>query len=54
MLRNTLSVYSLAVKYWLSGDDWRFAVEYAESLVKSWRNLDEKNINNRWSRIHRK
>lgn len=31
-------VYFLAMKYWLQGDDWDFAVEYAESLcTKGWK-----------------
>ena len=30
-------IYWLAVKYWLSGDDWDFALEYAISLVKGFK-----------------
>lgn len=31
-------VYILALKYWFQGDDWKFAKEYAESLVvKGWK-----------------
>jgi hypothetical protein len=33
-----IRVYALAVKYWFQGDDWKFAKEYAESLVvKGWK-----------------
>jgi sugar/nucleoside kinase (ribokinase family) len=27
--------YALAIKYWLQGDDWKKAVEYANALT-SW------------------
>ncbi len=41
-----IRIYYLAIKYWLSGDNWDFAVEYAESLVKGWKrskgDIDEK------------
>ena len=30
-------IYWLALKYWLSGDEWNFAVEYATSLVKGFK-----------------
>lgn len=32
-----IRVYCLAVKYWLQGDTWRFAVEYARAIVEGWR-----------------
>lgn len=32
-----IRIYKLAVRYWLSGDEWKFAVEYAESLVKGFK-----------------
>lgn len=28
--------YILAIKYWLQGDDWQFAVEYADAIVNGW------------------
>ncbi len=27
----------LTVKYWATGDEWRFALEYAVSLVIGWK-----------------
>lgn len=35
-MRQTVRVYMLAIKYWVSGDTWKFAKEYAEALVKPW------------------
>jgi len=32
-MRKRLSVYLLALKYFLSGDPWSFAVSYAKALV---------------------
>ena len=32
-----IRIYQLAIKYWLSGDDWDFAIEYATSLVKGFK-----------------
>lgn len=32
-----IRIYSLAVKYWLQGDAWVTAIEYACALVKGWR-----------------
>jgi len=34
---DTIRVYILAIKYWLSGDEWKFAKEYAEALVKGFK-----------------
>ena len=33
-----IRIYILAAKYWMQGDDWKEAVEYAESLVLGWKN----------------
>jgi len=33
----TIRIYILAIKYFLQGDKWRFAVEYATALVKGWK-----------------
>jgi len=33
-----IRVFFLTIKYWLQGDDWKFAKEYAESIVKTWEN----------------
>jgi len=30
---NKIRIYVLAIKYWLQGDDWDFALEYATTLV---------------------
>ena len=32
-----LQIYILAIKYWIQGDTWEFAVEYAEALVKGFK-----------------
>lgn len=32
-----IRVYCLAIKYWLQGDPWQFAVEYARAIVEGWR-----------------
>ena len=32
-----IRIYYLAVKYFAQGDDWKKAVEYAESLILGWR-----------------
>ena len=36
-----IRIYILAVKYYLQGDEWNFAVEYATSLVKGWKKHDK-------------
>lgn len=33
-IKRFLTIYSLAVKYWLQGDDWEKATEYARALVQ--------------------
>jgi hypothetical protein len=33
-ISRTLTKYFLAVKYWLQGDSWKGAVEYAEALTQ--------------------
>jgi len=32
-MRKTLFVYFLAIKYWLRGDEWAAALEYARVIV---------------------
>ena len=32
-----IRIYMLAIKYWIQGDNWKFAVEYATGLVKGWK-----------------
>ena len=32
-----IRIYYLAIKYFAQGDDWKKAVEYAESLVLGWK-----------------
>ncbi len=32
-----IRIYILAIKYWVQGDEWKFAVEYAEAIVKGWK-----------------
>lgn len=36
----TFRIYFLTIKYWLQGDDWDFAKEYAEALVKGYKRYD--------------
>jgi hypothetical protein len=36
-MRLKLRVYMLAVKYWIQGDSWRFAKDYAAALVYGFR-----------------
>jgi len=36
-MRKTLSVYFLAIKYWLQGDEWGLALEYARTIVKGFK-----------------
>lgn len=36
MLEN-IQIYILAIKYFIQGDEWKFAVEYATGLVKGWK-----------------
>jgi len=31
-------IYILSIKYWASGDDWKFAKEYATAIVKGFKN----------------
>jgi len=33
----TIEIYALAIKYWLLGDSWSCAVEYAEVIVRGWK-----------------
>ena len=30
-------IYTLALKYWLQGDDWAGAVKYAEAIVRGFK-----------------
>lgn len=34
---NRIDIYLLAIKYWLQGDDWKFAYEYAEALINGFK-----------------
>lgn len=34
---NEIRIYILTIKYWLQGDDWNFAKEYAESIVRGFK-----------------
>jgi hypothetical protein len=36
-MKDWINVYILTIKYWLQGDDWKFAKEYAEALVKGYK-----------------
>ena len=39
---DTVRVYILAIKYFMQGDKWKFAVEYAESIVKGFKKQKQK------------
>ena len=32
-----INIYYFAIKYWLQGDTWKFAKEYAYTIVKGFR-----------------
>lgn len=36
-MKNDLRIYFLAVKYWLQGDMWIDAVEYARAIVRGFK-----------------
>lgn len=36
-----MRIFTLAVKYWLQGDNWTDAKEYATALVKGFRRYGE-------------
>jgi len=35
---NKIRLYCYAIKYWFHGDDWNFALEYADVIVNKWNN----------------
>lgn len=37
MLKEKIDIYKLSVKYWLQGQDWKEAKEYAQALVMGWK-----------------
>ena len=32
-----IKIYFLTIKYWLQGDEWGFAKEYAEAIVRGFK-----------------
>jgi len=32
-----IRIFILTIKYWLKGDDWEFAKEYAEAIVRGFK-----------------
>jgi len=36
-MKRNLKILILAIKYWLEGDDWWYAMKTAERLVKGWK-----------------
>jgi len=36
-MTDTIRILYLTIKYWLQGDDWKFALEYATSIVKGFK-----------------
>lgn len=39
-IEDTLAIYMLTVKYWLQGDEWKFAKSYARAIVRGFRRKD--------------
>ena len=37
MTKQDTRIFFLAIKYWLQGDTWAKAVEYAEAIVKGFK-----------------
>ena len=37
-INKKIDTYCLAIKYWLQGQEWKEAFEYAEALVMGWKN----------------
>lgn len=37
IVKKRISIFFLSIKYWIQGDDWKKAVEYAEALINGWR-----------------
>lgn len=42
-IKNKITVLILAIKYWLQGDNWQFAKEYAEAIVGAFRYVSKGN-----------
>ncbi len=40
-MKDRYRIFILAVKYWLQGDGWRFAKEYAEAIVKGFKKQED-------------
>lgn len=36
-IKDNFRIFFLALKYWLQGDDWEFAKDYATSIVKGFK-----------------
>lgn len=36
-IKDELRIFFLAIKYWLQGDKWDFAKDYASSIVKGFK-----------------
>lgn len=36
-----INIYRLTIKYWLSGDEWKFAKEYAGAIVDGFKSHKE-------------
>ncbi len=36
-MNDKIEIYILAIKYWIQGDKWKFAVEYATGIVKGFK-----------------
>ena len=41
-IRNRVWVFLKTIKYWLQGQDWKEANEYAKSLVVGWKTYNYK------------
>jgi len=40
-MSHKIRTYFLAIKYWLQGDSWKFAIEYAKAIT-NFKNMDKK------------
>ena len=36
-MKDSISILILAIKYWMQGDNWEFAINYATNIVKGFR-----------------
>ncbi len=37
-IKEFISIYYITIKYWIMGDEWKSAIDYAKKIVKGWDN----------------